>query len=427
MPDFVKALKQLRPRRSSQLRVDTSDNPVSSLARQLSFLKSRLPFLLPEPSSIEGDEEITELGRHLVIRNSYDDAQYHGKVRLARFALADLQRFVTVMKHKATAADRDGIVFLDTETTGLQGGTGMVPFLVGLGFFQGDTFHTAQYFIRDFDEEPSMLLALGEFLRRFNLLITYNGMAFDVPLLETRFTMARLNSPLTNLPHLDLLPGARRLWRNGHGSCRLVALEQKIVAFLRGPDIPGGMIPQTYFDFLQGKGVAVMAKVLKHNFHDIVSLAALTVCACDRVSGDPAELDDPLDLYSLARVMEHTTEWKRALDLYEMALRGDLPQPFLVKASENLAVLSRRAGNHERALSLCEDLMNHSDFSMVGYESAAIHYERREGDAHRALEIVERALDRLKDAPAANRRWLAALQSRRDRLMEKWGQTTLAN
>ena len=425
MPDFAKALEQLRPRRSGKRRSE-SDNPVSSLSRQLSFLKSHLPFLPSEPSTIEGDEEVTALGRHLVIRNSCDDAHYHGKVRLGRFAIADLQRFMTLMKHSAMADNRDSIVFLDTETTGIQGGTGMVPFLVGIGYFKGDAFHTDQYFIRDFDEEPSMLLALSDILRRFNLLVTYNGMAFDVPLLETRFTMARLSSPFTNLPHLDLLPGARRLWRNGHGSCRLIALEEKIVAFLRGPDIPGGMIPQTYFDFLKGKGVSVMASVLKHNLHDIVSLAALTVCACDRVSGIPAELDDPLDVYSLARVMEHTTEWMRAVDYYELALRGELPQPFHSKARENLVVLSRRAGNHGRALSLCEDLMNHADFSMVGYESAAIHYERFEGDAHRALEIVERAMDRLKDIPTANRRWLSALQSRRDRLMEKWGQTTLA-
>lgn len=418
MPDFTKALDQLRPKKPSRRRLAQSDNPVSSISRQLSFLKSRLSFLAPQPSSIAGDEEVTDLGRHLVVSNSCDDAHYHGKVRLGRLAIADLQRFMTLMKHKGEAANREEIVFLDTETTGIQGGTGMVPFLVGLGYFQGDSFRTAQYFIRDFDEEPSMLLALGDLLRRFKLLITYNGMAFDVPLLETRFTMARLTSPFPDLSHLDLLPGARRLWRNGHGSCRLVALEEKIVAFLRGPDIPGGMIPQAYFDFLQGRGVAVMAGVLKHNLHDIVSLAALTVCACDRVTGDPAAFDDPLDVYSLARVMEHTTEWERALALYEMALRGGIPGPFRMKAQENLAVLSRRAGDHARCMALCEDLMSSSEFSMVGYESAAVHYERFESDAPRALEIVEGALARLKDI-GGNNRWMSSLQSRRDRLQQK--------
>lgn len=414
MPDFAKALHHLR--RPPQRRLFQSDNPVSSLARQLSFLKSRL--LPAERATIEGDEEVTPLGRHLVIRRQCDSEHYHGKVRLGRFSVTDLERFLALMKHPASAGERDQIVFLDTETTGIQGGTGMVPFLVGLGFFQGETFQTSQYFIRDFDEEASMLLALSDVLRRFKLLVTYNGSTFDVPLLETRFTLAKLNSPFEGMPHLDLLPGARRLWRNGHGSCRLMALEQKIVSFLRGPDIPGAMIPKAYFDFLQGRGVAVMTGVLEHNLHDIVSLAALTVCACDRVTVDPATFDDPHDLYSLARIMEHTSDWKRAVDFYEMALRGGLSEPFLTRAQENLAVLARRMGNHERALALCETLMAHSTFSMVAHESAAIHHERVKGDPHGALEIVEKALARL-DAGTENKRWRASLHARRERLRQK--------
>jgi len=137
---------------------------------------------------------------------------------------------MTVMHEKETVPDRDSIVFLDTETTGMQG-TGMVPFLVGLGYFSGDDFQVIQYFIRDFDEEPSMLHALGKILERFRLVVTYNGATFDIPLLESRFILARFENPLLGMPHLDLLTGARRLWRNGHGSCRLVALEREIVSF----------------------------------------------------------------------------------------------------------------------------------------------------------------------------------------------------
>jgi len=418
MPDFSKALRQLRPKELSQRQLFQSDNPVASLSRQLVFLKSRSPRQTVELTPLEGVEEVTRLGRHLLIRSVYGEDHYHGNVRIGRFSCTDLQRFMSVMKHKATIADRDAIVFLDTETTGIQGGTGMVPFLVGLGYFEGEDFQMVQYFIRDFDEEPSMLLALGDLLQRFKLVITYNGATFDIPLLETRFTLARLDSPFTSLSHLDLLPGARRLWRNGHGSCRLAALESRIVTFFRGPDIPGSMIPQAYFDFLRGRGSAVMSSVLKHNVHDVVSLAALAIAACDRVVDEPAPLDNPLDLYSLARIMDNTAEWKYAIRLYEMALSGGLPDPILFKAHENLAVLSRRAGDHSRALALCEALMAHSSFSMAAHEGAAIHYERIAGDPHRALEIVERALVRLEDAPET-RRWRASLQARRERLRQK--------
>src|SRR6185436_1815871 len=106
-----------------------------------------------------------------------------------------------------------------------------------------------------------MLLALGELLARFELVVTYNGAAFDIPLLETRFTLARLDSPFQRMSHFDFLFTARRLWRNGHGSCRLVALEREMISFMRGPDVPGSMIPRVYFDYLQRKPVPALRGV----------------------------------------------------------------------------------------------------------------------------------------------------------------------
>src|SRR5262249_26784793 len=148
----------------------------------------------------------------------------------------------------------------------------------------------------------SMLHALGELLRQFRLIVTYNGAAFDIPLLETRFTLARLDNPFPTMSHFDLLATARRLWRNGHGSCRLVALERELLTFLRGPDVPGAMIPRAYFDYLRQGASGLLKGVFTHNVHDVVSLAALTIFACDRVTAEPAALDEPLDLFSMARV-----------------------------------------------------------------------------------------------------------------------------
>jgi uncharacterized protein len=420
MPDFGKALSQIRPKPSPQRLLFQSDSPIASLGQQLAFLKSgsRRPPCVTEVVAPDGVEEITPFGRHLAIRRIYGADEYHGNVRLGRFSSADLQRLSGLMRGKAPVPSRDSIVFLDTETTGLHGGTGMVPFLVGLGYFSGEDFIVIQYFIRDFDEEPSMLLALGDVLQRFKLVVTYNGATFDLPLLETRFTLARLNSPFDDMGHLDLLPAARRLWRNGHGSCRLAALENKIAGFLRGPDVPGAMIPRCYFDFLQGRGAATMNGVLKHNVHDIVSLAALAICAADRIVSEPARLDNPLDLYSLGRIVENTAEWKRAVTFYEWALAGGLPEPLQFKARENLAVLCRRAGNHTLALALSRQLMADAVFSMAGYEGAAVYYERVAGDAVQALEVVDRALSRLADTDE-NKRYRASLQARRERLKQK--------
>jgi hypothetical protein len=237
-------------------------------------------------------------------------------------------------------------------------------------------------------------------------------------LLETRFTLARFDSPFANMPHLDLLTTARRLWRAGHGSCRLVALEKEIVSFLRGPDVPGAMIPRVFFDYLQQRASPALHGVFTHNVYDVVSLAALTVCASDRVVAEPAAFDDPQDLYSLARVLENTSEWKRAIHFYEMALSGGLPHAVRQRAEESLAIIFRRCGEHDRALALCNNLMAAASFSITGYEGAAVYYERVAAQPATALEVVEQGLARLEDIPE-HKRWRLSLTSRRERLRQK--------
>src|SRR5258705_12512705 len=100
-----------------------------------------------------------------------------------------------------------------------------------------------------------------------------------------------------------------------------------MILFVRGPNVPGSMIPRAYFDYLQHKPASTLKGVFSHNVYDVVSLAALTIHACDRITLEPAVLDDPLDLYSLARVMQNSTSWLRSVELYEMALAGGLPEP----------------------------------------------------------------------------------------------------
>ncbi|HYR87450.1 MAG TPA: ribonuclease H-like domain-containing protein [Terriglobia bacterium] len=361
-----------------------------------------------------GDVESTALGSHYAVRGLYPHDYFHGKVRLSRFSTADLECLMLLMKENGTVPSRDRIVFLDTETTGLQGGAGMCPFLVGLGCFVGDEFHMLQYFIRDFDEEPSMLYALGERLSSFELIVTYNGAAFDIPLLETRFTLARLDSPFQSLSHLDLLFTARRLWRNGHGSCRLTALEREMLSFFRGPDVPGSMIPRVYFDYLQHRSSSPLNSVFTHNVHDVVSLAALTLHACDRVTLEPAPLDDALDLYSLGRILQNSRDWRRSIHLYEMALAGGLAEPVRKKALEDLCVVYRRAGDHERSRDICNQLMAYPDFSMTGYEGAAIYHERVQGDLETAIRVLEEGIAR-----SESRRWNVLLKARWNRLQQK--------
>ena len=410
MPDFGKALRTLKP--PARHPAVEFGARTFSLGEQMQFLKAGTRMaatLLPA-----GDVRSNALGSHYLIRTAYAEDYFHGKVRLSRFSTTDLQCLLNLMRVKGSVPSRDRIVFLDTETTGIQGGAGMCPFLVGVGNFAGGEFQMTQYFIRDFDEEPSMLHALAERLQHFELIVTYNGAAFDLPLLETRFTLARMENPFESMSHFDLLFTARKLWRNGHGSCRLVALENELLSFLRGPDIPGALIPRAYFDYLQRRPAPALESIFTHNVHDVVSLAALTVHACDRVTFEPAALDEPLDLYSLGRVLDGTADWRRSVQLYEMACRGELPDSIRLKAMENLAVLYRRAGEYERSREICEELMRHRQFSMVGYEGAAIYFERVARDCESAQRVIEEGLAR-----AETKRWKALLQARWDRLQQK--------
>ena len=139
-------------------------------------------------------------------------------------------------RHRSVALE--AIAFLDTETTGLAGGSGTYAFLIGVGSIHRDGFRVRQFFMRDYEEEASVLHSLSAYLSQFRAMVTYNGRSYDQPLLETRYTMARSRHPFSKLEHLDLLYGARRLFKLRLENCRLTNLETEILGFDRGPDIP---------------------------------------------------------------------------------------------------------------------------------------------------------------------------------------------
>ena len=420
MTQFRKALNRLRvENRSSRI----------SISDQLKFLAEPVR---PKPrhgrgggvdtpvmgSLPDGCVESTLNGRHYVITHSYPATHLHGKVRVDRMSLDDLSVLLQLARCTHKNLVRERIVFLDTETTGVQGGTGTCPFLIGLGFFRGDRFEVVQYFIRDFDEESSMLLALGKLLKQFDLIVTYNGKAFDLPLVENRCVLSRLDRPFRHLSHFDLLFTARRLWRASQGSCRLTALEGKLVGFERGPDIPGSMIPRAYFDYLRSSDASILKSVFSHNVYDVLSLAALMVQAADQVVREPAPLDDALNLYSLGRIFDVARDRSKCMRCYELALESPLPAAVRVRILERLTLLYRWNGEHTRSLERGEELIAGSEFSFIGYEGAALYHEYRSRDLYAASKLLAEALDRTEGMPwMENRR--ARIQARKERIGRK--------
>ncbi len=216
--------------------------------------------------------------------------------------------------------------FLDFETTGLSGGTGTIAFLAAIGFFEGGVFRLAQVFLDDFPGEAGLLEEVQSLLARRPFLVTYNGKAFDYPLLRTRCVMNALKSP-DIAGHIDLLHVARRLWKRTIGTCSLKAMEEAVLGVPRGEDIPGFLIPGIWLDYVSRKGPPgeQLEAVVEHNAQDVVSLARLFL-KVRNIMENPASLAlrERVDTSRMARALQQAGREDEALGiLWESASGGD--------------------------------------------------------------------------------------------------------
>ena len=207
---------------------------------------------IPAPEDyLSGNDVETALGRHFETEKLYERHRRHGSIGIADLEDLPDDLLDPISNGQIRRRSAAKVGFLDTETTGLAGGSGTYAFLIGVGRITPEGFRVRQFFMRDYGEEASLLSALHEHLEQFDVLITYNGSTYDQPLLETRFRMVRQRPPFASLEHLDLLFGARRLWKLRLESCRLVDLENQILGVERQGDLPGEMIPYVYFEYLR--------------------------------------------------------------------------------------------------------------------------------------------------------------------------------
>jgi hypothetical protein len=321
-------------------------------------------------------------------------------------------------------ADRDPetIVFLDTETSGLAGGTGTFAFLVGVGRYTQDGFHLSQFFMRDPLEEPALLLALEEFLAPCQTIVSFNGKSFDIPLLTTRYTLQGWKSPFTDLAHVDLLHLSRRLWRDRLPSRTLANLEVQILNASRtDEEIPGWMIPQLYFDYLRDGDARPLKRVFYHNAMDVVSLAAL-------LNQTSLLLEDPLhqlpleyiDIAAVARLFEDLGHISYAMQLYETCLQAELPYEVYNDTLYRLSMHHKHNNHYPEAITLWERATSRNQ--LFAFEELAKYYEHHQKDPAQALSWTLKALEYIDTFtfldPEKNR-WKIDLQHRLQRLQRK--------
>jgi tetratricopeptide (TPR) repeat protein len=248
--------------------------------------------------------------------------------------------------------------------------------------------------MRDYGEEASLLHRLSEHLAQFDVLITYNGKTYDQPLLETRYRMARSRPPFARMAHLDLLFGARRLWKLRLESCRLVELEHRILGVERQGDLPGELIPYYYFDYLRNKQAFKLVPIFHHNAIDILSLACLTAIVPFAFrSPEDAPLRHGSDFVGLGRWLAQTGREEEGLRLMRRAVDLGLPDNLLFRTLWDIACLEKRMGQNAAALATFTDLSaSPNPYRARAYEELAKHYERCARNYALALEMTRNAL-----------------------------------
>jgi hypothetical protein len=287
-------------------------------------------------------------------------------------------------RHDRTGGDRRGaVVYLDAETTGLAGGTGTYAFLVGLGVHDADGFVVEQLFLPGPEHERAYLIALAERLAGVAAVVSYNGGSFDLPLVRTRFAMHGLPDPLAGARHLDLLPLARRLWRERLPDCTLGTIEREVLGARRSTrDVPGAEVPRRYLGFLRSRDARPLRGVLEHNVDDIVALTALRgrIEAMLRDDAEQVEADERL---ALGRWLDRLGEPEAALARF-VEVEAVLPE-----AAWEAARLLKRAGRHEEAAARWAVLAEGGDAR--AWIELAKHREHRRRDLDGALAAVEAA------------------------------------
>jgi uncharacterized protein len=367
---------------------------------------------------LDGESVLNRFGSHIRVR-----------CKLPRPQLKEVDAAALRILYPDSAdalCDCEKWLFLDTETTGLAGGTGTYAFLVGLAWWEEDSFVVEQHFMRDFIEEASLLLDIADRFSCGRVLVTFNGKSFDWPLLQTRFQISRAADIPQPLAHLDLLHPARQMWRLSLKSVALSRLEQYVLQLDRGQDIPSETIPQRYFDFLRGGPPEPIAEVFLHNRMDLCGLALLALRMSEIFADPENNAGSAGELFGISRLLQRRGQEHLAGRMYRKALKSGLPRIAAQVAHRELALLAKRSGDYELSNAFWEKLLDDPAGGFKAYEQLAIHYEHYADQPQKAAELSREALVKLQDEfhfgripQAKYQQWHASFHHRLNRLRAK--------
>jgi len=342
------------------------------------------------PGAVEVENSF---GKHIIISRRFPCFHRHGNRILGDIRHIDMNLLALLANAPAISSlQYNNALFLDTETTGLAGGTGTFIFLTGLGWFEEDDFIIQQIFARDFSEERSALATLQKIVTGKELLVSFNGKAFDVSLLTARFILNRLECPLNEMPHLDLLPPARSLLKHRLDDRRLGNIEQVVLGIRRTGDISGMEIPQRYFDWLRQRDARLMEDVLNHNSLDVLSLAVLA-SHFSELLGEHHNACIPEDRLAAGYFCLLRGEEQRAENLLKPLVENshaDISR----KARLHLSLIYKRQNRWAEAVNIWERMVSDEPGDVFARVELAKWLEHRIGDMQKAKIHIESSLSR---------------------------------
>ncbi|HSG44290.1 MAG TPA: ribonuclease H-like domain-containing protein [Anaerolineales bacterium] len=409
-----------------------SDNKKTTLAEKLKSLgvkKGASDLPTPKVDSYSIDSVVTGAftptprGEVFIAKNTYPQDYIFGEAPLlSSFPLSLISQWAKDARISDFPLEK--FAFLDTETSGLSGGTGTYAFLVGVARFIDSDYVLQQFFMRDPAEEPALLEGLAKFLAPCKALVTFNGKAFDMPLLSTRYRLHQIPIPYKDYAHVDLLPLARRLWRDRLESRTLKFLEEHVLGFTRSSEeVPGYEVPWLYFDYLRTGDARPLGGVFYHNDMDVVAMAALLAHMNDMLENPyGGKVEHGLDFVALGKLFEDLGHREQAARLFERGLEFELNETDFGVAVKRLSILQKRRGDMGEAIRLWEDAAKEGH--LYAFIELAKFYEHKEKNIKSALKWTKSALKRLKkiDMPAyMHNHWEEEIEHRLKRLNRKAG------
>ena len=356
----------------------------------------------------------------LVVDRKYSPGYRHGRVAVADAAPPDEGWARLDLLGGADSR----CLFLDLETTGLAGGAGTYAFLVGLAWFDGCTFRVRQFFLASYAAERVLLQAVRDVAAEMGTIVTYNGKSFDLPVLETRYVLNRMETPFAEKPHVDMLHHARRLWRGAGDEqsegVRLTVVERTLCGHHREGDVPGFEIPARYFHFVRTGDVRQLEVVLEHNRLDLLSLALLTSRAAQLLEEGPVSSRAAREALGLGQIYERAGLPEEARASFVRATTLPADPVTRAEALRALAMACRRARQHGAAADAWRSILElrgcPGSIFREATEALAIHHEHRLRDPLSAKALALKSL-RLPITPTRRN----ALEHRLARLNRKLG------